>query len=74
MDDKSLPAGIIPSKLYTHNVDVDAINNFELAKINKPDRLYKMTSRGNPDLIAALKKGCLAFGTRNYCQTGKLDD
>lgn len=58
---KSLPAGIIPSKLYTHNVDVDAINNFELAKINKPEKKYLMTSRGNPDLIATLKKGCLAF-------------
>lgn len=58
---KSFPAGIIPSKLYTHNIDVDAINNFELAKINKPGKKYLMTSRGNPDLVATLKKGCLAF-------------
>ncbi len=58
---KTLPAGVIPSKLYTHNIDVDAINNFELAKIKKPDKKYLMTSRGNPDLVATLKKGCLAF-------------
>lgn len=58
---KNLSAEVTPSKLYTHNVDVDAINNFELAKIKNPEKKYSMTSRGNPDLVAALKKGCLAF-------------
>ncbi|OGG05658.1 hypothetical protein A2872_04550 [Candidatus Gottesmanbacteria bacterium RIFCSPHIGHO2_01_FULL_42_12] len=57
---KNFPVGIIPSKLYTHNVDVDAINNFELAKITKPEHKFMMTDMGNPDLVETLKKGCLA--------------
>ena len=51
---------IYPTKLYTHNVDVDAINNFELSKINKPEFDYTMVAKGNKKLIEALKKGCLA--------------
>ena len=57
---KTLSPGIIPSKLYTHNVDVDAINNFELAKITKAEHKFMMTDMGNPDLVETLKKGCLA--------------
>lgn len=58
---KNLPTGVVGSKLYTHNVDVDAINNFELAKIKSQEKQYLMTSRGNRDLVATLKKGCLAY-------------
>jgi ATP-dependent exoDNAse (exonuclease V) alpha subunit len=55
-----LPKDIVPTKLYTHNVDVDAINNFELGKIDKPVHSFAMQSAGNPELIEMLKKGCLA--------------
>ncbi|PKL72388.1 helicase [Candidatus Kuenenbacteria bacterium HGW-Kuenenbacteria-1] len=48
------------TKLYTHNIDVDAINTFELAKINEKEIIYYMEARGNKDVIDALKKGCLA--------------
>ncbi|HVA96058.1 MAG TPA: PIF1 family DEAD/DEAH box helicase [Candidatus Acidoferrales bacterium] len=51
---------IIPTKLYTHNADVDGINNFELEKIDKPVHQYHMTTQGNKELVDVLKKGCLA--------------
>lgn len=51
---------IKPTKLYTHNIDVDAINNFELEKINKPVHQYIMTTKGKKELVDILKKGCLA--------------
>lgn len=57
---KELASSLKPTKLYTHNIDVDAINNFELEKINKPLHQYAMTSRGKKELVSALKKGCLA--------------
>ncbi len=57
---KIVQSSIKPTKLYTHNADVDAINNFELEKINKPEHIYEMTSKGKKDLIEVLKKGCLA--------------
>lgn len=55
-----LPDGILPTKLYCHNADVDAINNFELRKIDRPHHFFQMESAGNKELIKTLKKGCLA--------------
>ncbi|MCH7759548.1 AAA family ATPase [Patescibacteria group bacterium] len=49
-----------PTKLYTHNVDVDAINDSELSKISETEMTHYMTASGPLDLINALKKGCLA--------------
>ena len=57
---KDLLEHMIPTKLYTHNADVDAINNFQLEKIDKPVNKYLMTTRGDKNIIEALKKGCLA--------------
>ena len=51
---------ILPTKLYTHNVDVDAINNTELAKIIAEDHVYEMTSKGEKNVVKALKDSCLA--------------
>jgi hypothetical protein len=51
---------IMPTKLYTHNVDVDVVNNFELEKINEDGRVYEMKYSGNKNIAEALKKGCLA--------------
>ena len=56
-----LIGGNIPAtRLYTHNIDVDAINNFELQKIKEPSKEYEMTSWGEQTLVDILKKGCLA--------------
>lgn len=57
---KEISSKDIPTKLYTHNIDVDAINNMELDKINKKEFLYHMHSSGRPNLVEFLKKSCLA--------------
>lgn len=44
-----------PLKLYTHNVDVDAINYSELCKIDSPVVINKAICKGNSSLIDALK-------------------
>jgi ATP-dependent exoDNAse (exonuclease V) alpha subunit len=49
-----------PVKLYTHNVDVDVINNLELSKIKEKEFIYGMESRGNEKIVGILKNGCLA--------------
>ncbi len=46
------------TKLYTHNVDVDEINNAELSKINGEPRYYSMSSSGLDVLVDVLKKHC----------------
>ncbi len=49
-----------PTKLFTHNVDVDGINNRELEKIKEKSLGYEMQARGNKKLIEFLKQSCLA--------------
>lgn len=56
----TLPDSVHPTKLYSHNVDVDAINNFQLAKLDKPQFIYQMETKGKKTLVDGLKKGCLA--------------
>ncbi len=49
-----------PTKLYTHNIDVDSINLIELAKIKQPSKTYLMTVTGHKQIIESLIKSCLA--------------
>ncbi len=49
-----------PTKLYTHNVDVDGENNRELDKLPGEVFEYEMIGKGKENLVATLKKGCLA--------------
>lgn len=56
----TLPNTVSPTKLYSHNADVDAMNNFELKKINKKEVSYQMTTSGKKALVNGLIKGCLA--------------
>ncbi len=51
---------IAPTKLYTHNIDVDIINNAELSKIDEKEFVYYMHSRGNEKIASFLRKNCLA--------------
>ncbi len=51
--------GVNPVRLYTHNIDVDSINNFELRKITSPEFTYRMTDEGEKKLVESLKKNCL---------------
>lgn len=57
---KRINCQIEPTKLYTHNADVDAINSFELSRIQEKEKNYYMTSRGQNKLVNFLKKSCLA--------------
>lgn len=56
---KSLQS-IEPTKLYTHNIDVDAENTRELEKLDGEIFEYPMTARGKDNIVATIKKGCLA--------------
>ncbi len=55
-----LPDGVRPTKLYTHNANVDGENSTELATIASDEKLYRMTSTGPDVLVEILKKSCLA--------------
>lgn len=48
------------TKLFPHNVDVDRINENELAKLPGAPRLFHMESRGPAKLVAQLKRSCLS--------------
>jgi hypothetical protein len=49
-----------PTRLYTHNVDVDSINGRELKHLSGDEMTYEMETKGNPNLVDILKKSCLA--------------
>lgn len=55
-----LSEGIEPTKLHTHNIDVDSINDTELNKLVGQIFTYKMEDKGRKALVDALKKSCLA--------------
>jgi ATP-dependent exoDNAse (exonuclease V) alpha subunit len=46
--------------LFSHNDDVEKVNDQELSKINEKGRTFEMTSQGTPLLVSTLKKGCLS--------------
>lgn len=54
----SLPTNI--TKLFSHNLDVDRVNNEMLSKIEGDSVKYEMESSGTPNLSIALKKSCLS--------------
>ena len=47
-------------KLFSHNADVDRVNEEILAKLPGKPQAFPMSSRGSDSLVAALKKGCLS--------------
>lgn len=68
------------TRLFTHNVDVDVINNRELSKVNENEIIYEMTTKGKKPLVEALKKSCLApeilrlkKGARVMCVKNNFD-
>ncbi|MCK5021917.1 MAG: helix-turn-helix domain-containing protein [Candidatus Pacebacteria bacterium] len=50
-----------PTKLYTHNKDVDSLNLKELDKIDSYPNIYNIQDTGTRKLVEALKKSCLAM-------------
>ncbi len=57
---KEINSKIRPTKLYTHNEDVDAINQLELDRLTGEEHQYLMRSEGEKHLVKILKKDCLA--------------
>ena len=55
---KDVPDGI--PRLFSHNADVDRVNEQELAKITEGEQIFEMISDGAPNIVEALKKGCLS--------------
>lgn len=57
---KEAETDVLPVKLYTHNVDVDLLNEEELEKLEAEEEIYDMTSKGRGKLLEMLKRSCLA--------------
>ena len=51
---------IQPTRLFTHNIDVDQVNITELDRIEETEHKYEMSSRGKKHALESLKKSCLA--------------
>ncbi|MCU0653260.1 MAG: AAA family ATPase [Candidatus Pacebacteria bacterium] len=58
--DASLDMEVVPTKLYTHNADVDIENDQELEKLDAKEFRYRMELIGPAALAEKLQKGCLA--------------
>ena len=56
---RDLAADSIP-RLFTHNVDVDRVNEQMLAKLQPDPKVFMMYSKGSRTLVETLKKGCLS--------------
>ncbi len=56
----AMPDTLTPTRLYTHNIDVDEINMQELRKLTGEQRIFHMTSTGKKDGVNLLKKYCMA--------------
>lgn len=50
---------IEPTKLYSHNADVDRMNEEELAKIENTARIFKATKKGNEKLLEVFEKSLI---------------
>jgi len=53
-------AELEPTRLHTHNIDVDEINRRELEKLHGQSREYTMDTKGKKPLVESLVKSCLA--------------
>lgn len=52
--------GVVPTRLYTHNADVDVENEKELAKLPDKEHAYEMSAKGKANIVESLKKSILA--------------
>lgn len=51
---------IVPTKLYTHNADVDRINAGKLSQLRGESRVFTMTTKGAKAKVEQLIRGCLS--------------
>ncbi len=54
----ALPANV--PKLFTHNINVDNVNDATLERIKDKKEVFQMSSTGHDALVAILKRGCLS--------------
>ncbi len=47
-------------RLFSHNADVDRVNNEMLERIQSPKKVFAMSAVGHEILVAILKKGCMS--------------
>ena len=57
---KEITGVVEPTKLYTHNSDVDRINEQALNKLDDAEEVHEMTGTGKQKLLEVLMKSCLA--------------
>lgn len=55
-----LSSHIEPTKLYTHNVDVDRINKTALKNLKGETKIFKAKTKGNPKILESFKKSVQA--------------
>ncbi|MBI5733586.1 MAG: AAA family ATPase [Candidatus Kerfeldbacteria bacterium] len=48
------------TQLFSHNINVDRINDAELKKLSGAEQAFIMTSQGPAQLVAQLQRGCLS--------------
>jgi ATP-dependent exoDNAse (exonuclease V) alpha subunit len=48
------------AQLFSHNEDVNRINDEELAKIKESTHVFTMRAQGSEGMVEALKRGCLS--------------
>lgn len=48
------------TKLFTHNEDVDRINDVEYSLIEGDEKVFEMTTKGKSNLVDSLMQNCLA--------------
>jgi hypothetical protein len=58
IDHDDMPENI--TKLFSHNVDVDRVNNVELLKLEDEKKCFEMSGSGKEKIVETLKKGCLS--------------
>lgn len=58
IDSASVPAGV--PKLFTHNVDVDRVNDEILGKLPGHARTFSMSSQGTERIVSLLKRSCIS--------------
>ena len=54
------PAEGAVTRLYTHNADVDRINNEKLDELDGPSRVFWMQTQGSKTLVESLRASCLS--------------
>ncbi|MCR4283978.1 MAG: helix-turn-helix domain-containing protein [Parcubacteria group bacterium] len=60
MCDNATKQTVTPTRLYTHNIDVDAENEKELRKLPGGEHLFEMSAKGRKAIVDSLKKSVLA--------------